>query len=71
MDFVNNPPHYQSLSGLQPIDIVEQFDLNFHKGNALKYILRAGKKENEVQDLKKAVWYLKREIKRREEGIKS
>lgn len=70
MDSVNNPSHYQTSSGLEVIDIIEQFSLNFHKGNAIKYILRAGKKDDEIQDLKKAVWYLKREIRLKEKGIK-
>ena len=68
MDSVNNPSHYQTSSGLEVIDIIEQFSLNFHKGNAIKYILRAGKKDDEIQDLKKAVWYLKREIRLKEKG---
>ena len=38
------------------------YNLNFNRGNVLKYIARAGKKENELEDLKKAMEYLKREI---------
>jgi hypothetical protein len=61
-DMVNNPPHYQTDSGLQPIDVIEKFDLNFNLGNAIKYILRSGKKGNKRQDLEKAIYYLRREI---------
>lgn len=61
---VNHPPHYQSSNGLEVIDIIEAFELNFNFGNAIKYILRAGKKGDFAEDLKKAVWYLQREINR-------
>ena len=62
---VNNPPHYlQHPSGVECIQITEH--MNFCLGNAIKYIWRAGlKADNPVQDLEKAVWYLKREIARR------
>lgn len=60
---VNHPEHYQSESGMEVIDVIEAFDLNFNLGNAIKYILRAGKKDDECEDLKKALWYLKREVK--------
>ena len=61
-DMVNNPPHYQTESGLQPIDVIEKFDLNFNLGNSIKYILRSGKKGSAQQDLEKAIYYLRREI---------
>lgn len=65
---VNNPDHYQSASGVETIDVIEDFDLNFNLGNVVKYVLRAGKKdESPVQDLKKAMWYLNREIASQEE----
>lgn len=57
---VNHPEHYQGNT-LEVIDIIEDFNLNFCLGNAIKYILRAGKKENRLEDLKKAIWYLERE----------
>jgi len=62
-----NPPHYQGRGGLQGIDVVEAFELGFHLGNALKYILRCGKKPgaDPVEDLKKARWMIDREIARR------
>ena len=67
-----NPNHYKGSGGLQAIDVVEVFDLNFSRGNAIKYILRAGRKAEEgydeltkeVEDLNKAVWYINREIDR-------
>jgi len=56
-----NPAHYHG-SKLQAIEVIEDFDLGYCLGNALKYILRAGKKTADpVQDLKKAIWYLERE----------
>lgn len=61
-DLVNNPSHYMGKYGLEAIDVIEAFDLNYYLGNAIKYILRAGKKDDECQDLKKAVWYLQRMI---------
>jgi hypothetical protein len=61
-DPVNSPDHYQLEGGWEVIDITE--NMNFNKGNAVKYVLRAGKKDDEVQDLAKAVWYLQREIAR-------
>lgn len=62
---VNHPSHYNQYQGLEIIDLVEQ--MNFNRGNAVKYIARAGFKggpELEVEDLKKAAWYLTREIER-------
>lgn len=60
-DMVNSPSHYKGHK-FEVIDIIEDFELNFRKGNALKYLLRAGHKDDYVQDLKKAIWYLNREI---------
>jgi hypothetical protein len=60
-----NPNHYRGFSnGAQVIDIVER--LNFNRGNAIKYIARAGRKEgaDTLTDLEKARWYLQREIDR-------
>lgn len=60
-DPVNNPSHYKS-GGMEAIDVIEAFKLGFRLGNCVKYILRAGKKGNRLEDLKKARWYLEREI---------
>lgn len=62
MNNVDHPKHYNQ--GIEPIDIIESWDLNFSLGNAIKYILRAPYKNNELEDLEKAKWYLEREIKR-------
>jgi len=60
---VTHPSHYNS-GKIEVIEAIEDWALNFHRGNAVKYTARAGKKDpsKEVEDLKKAVWYLEREI---------
>lgn len=58
---VEHPAHYQG-NGLEAIDVIEAFDLGFNMGNAIKYILRAGKKGDKCEDLAKAQYYLAREI---------
>jgi hypothetical protein len=64
-DMVNHPPHYGAHpSGVECITITEH--MSFCLGNALKYIWRADLKGDAVEDLKKARWYLDREIARRE-----
>lgn len=69
MDSVNHPSHYQSDSGLEAIDVIEAFFMrNYFLGNVFKYIARAGKKGDRLEDLKKARWYLDREILRLETG---
>lgn len=69
-DVVNHPSHYKTDGGIEAIDVLEQFDLtrDFRLGNAAKYILRAGKKDSELQDLKKAAKYLARYISALETG---
>lgn len=62
---VNHPSHYMQGT-IECIDVIEQLDLGFHLGNALKYIWRARHKGATVKDLKKAVWYLERYIERLE-----
>lgn len=68
-DVVNHPSHYTD-GKIEVIDFIEDKGLNFHRGNAVKYIARAGKKdpEKEIEDLKKAKWYLEREIERLKRG---
>lgn len=63
-DSVNHPKHYTSHpSGVECIDIVEY--MSFNLGNAIKYLWRAGiKYENSEEDLKKAIWYIQRELSR-------
>lgn len=59
---INHPEHY-TQNGIEVIDIIEAFELGFCDGNAIKYILRAGRKTNDrLQDLKKAQWYINRMI---------
>lgn len=63
-DPVNNPKHYTDHpSGIECIQITEH--MNFCLGNAVKYIWRADLKNNDIEDLYKAVWYIEREIARR------
>lgn len=63
-DMVNHPPHY-TAGGIEPIDYIEANNLDFHLGNAIKYISRAEHKGTFEQDLKKAIWYLNRAIEKR------
>lgn len=65
-DNINHPKHYTYKNGIECIQITELF--NFCRGNAIKYIFRAGEKDpsKEIEDLKKAVWYIEREIQRLE-----
>ena len=62
---VNHPNHYGGAENVyEAIKVIEAWELGFHLGNTVKYISRAGKKEpdKELQDLKKALWYLQRKI---------
>lgn len=62
-DVVNRPSHYTS-GKIEVIDFIEDQKLGFHLGNVVKYVARAGKKDpaKEVEDLRKALWYLERKI---------
>ena len=62
-DMVNHPPHY-TVGGVETIDFIEAKGLNYHLGQVIKYVSRAGKKGDALQDLQKARWYLNREIAR-------
>jgi hypothetical protein len=63
-DPVNHPKHYTTHpSGVECIQITEH--MGFNLGNAMKYIWRADEKNNAVEDLRKAVWYVQREIAKR------
>ena len=62
---VNHPQHYGGENNpYEAIKVIEAWDLDFHLGNTVKYISRAGKKDTdkELQDLNKALWYLQRRI---------
>lgn len=63
-DPIKHPPHYNQ-GKIEVIDFIEDQKLSYHKGNAIKYICRAGIKDpsKEIEDLKKALWYLERIIK--------
>ena len=57
-------PDYYKSGGLEAFDVIDAFDLNFNLGNDFKYIDRAGKKNDKIEDLRKAVTYLNREIEK-------
>ena len=59
---VSHPSHYNQ--GIEAIDIIASWDLNFSLGNAIKYILRSPYKGKQIEDLEKARWYIDREINR-------
>lgn len=61
-DAVNSPSHYAEGREFETIDVIEDWCLGYHLGNAVKYISRAGRKDDILQDLRKAQWYLNREI---------
>lgn len=64
---VNHPPHYGGADNpYEAIKVIEAWHLGFCLGNAIKYISRAGKKADRIEDLKKARWYLDREIQNSE-----
>lgn len=68
---VNHPAHYLS-DGIEVIDVIEAFKLDFNLGNAVKYILRHKAKGEPLQDLEKAKWYLDRAcaaMEREEHGL--
>ena len=69
---VNHPSHYGGEKNpYEAFKVIEAWDLNFSLGNVLKYMSRAGKKSDSIlEDLKKAAWYLNREIKRIEDASK-
>ena len=67
-DNVNHPPHYTSHpSGIECIEVVRH--MGFNLGNAIKYIWRADLKGNAIEDLRKAQFYIKREIERLSHGV--
>ena len=60
---VNHPIHYGGEENqYEAIKVIEAYKLDFHLGNVVKYVLRAGKKENTIEDLEKAKWYIERKI---------
>ena len=75
-DNVNHPAHYTS-GKIEVIDFIEDKELNFNLGNVVKYVSRCGRKKSSgksmdakaLEDLKKARWYIDREIMIREKGM--
>jgi hypothetical protein len=64
---VNHPTHYGGEDNpYEAIKVIEAWDLGFNLGNVVKYLSRAGKKGDTLEDLRKAAWYLNREIQNRE-----
>lgn len=70
-DVVNHPSHYTD-GKIEVMDFIEDKKLNFARGNVIKYVSRAGKKDKnkELEDLRKSSWYLNREIQRLEKENK-
>ena len=70
MSRIDHPSHYAEGRKYEPIDVIEDWELGFCLGNAVKYISRAGRKDpsTHVEDLKKAIWYIEREIRKVEEN---
>jgi hypothetical protein len=71
MSVIDHPPHYNAHpSGVEAITICEAFGFNI--GNAVKYLWRCGLKDgaNEIDDLQKSVWYIQREIERRQKALR-
>lgn len=69
-DPVNHPKHYTSHpSNIECIQITEH--MGFCLGNAIKYIWRADLKSDAIEDLEKAIWYIQREIDRREANVRT
>lgn len=70
-DAIEHPSHY-NIGNIEVIDAIEDwnFGFGFNRGNAIKYIVRAGRKnkDTEIKDLKKALWYINREIERLEKS---
>lgn len=67
-DVVDHPPHY-TVGGIETIDFIEAKKLGYHLGNVVKYISRVDQKDDPVENLKKARWYLDREISKRQDSV--
>jgi len=62
---IDHPKHYGGEDNTyEAIKVIEAWELDFHLGNVVKYISRAGKKGSKIEDLKKAMWYLNRAIEK-------
>lgn len=67
-DPINSPKHY-TQGKIEPIDAIEDWGLNFRLANVVKYVARAEHKGKPLEDLRKAEWYLQREISKRESNL--
>ena len=61
-DLVSHPTHYTFAPGFEVIKVIEAWGLGYRLGNVVKYVARAGRKGDALEDLKKARWYIEREI---------
>ena len=68
METVKHPDHYAKGRKFEPYKVIKDWDLNFNLGSAVKYIARAGRKDNAIEDLEKAKQYLEYEIEALKEG---
>jgi hypothetical protein len=66
---IHHPIHYGGDNTYEAIKVIEHYNLDFHLGNVLKYILRSDKKGKELEDLMKAQWYLNRRIEQYEKTL--
>ena len=66
-ELVNHPPHYNQ-GQYETIDVIEDWDLDFNCGNAIKYISRHMHKGTPIRDIEKAIWYLNRRLKSLKKG---
>jgi len=69
-DSINHPPHY-NVGRIEVIDFIDDQGLGFSLGNVVKYVCRARHKGRQLEDLKKAAWYLDHEIERLEKSQKA
>src|SRR3546814_13903156 len=68
-DPINRPSHYTAGRQHEPIDVIEDWALGFNLGNAVTYVSRAGRKGDELEDLRQARWYLHREIRSKKRRV--
>jgi len=67
-EMIEHPDHYASGRKYEPYKVIRDWDLNFNLGSAVKYIARAGRKDDKIEDLAKAIQYLHFEIEAIKEG---
>jgi hypothetical protein len=68
VDVVNSPAHY-TKGGIETIDFIEAKGLGYCLGNVVKYVSRVDEKDDPIENLEKAEWYLKREIAKRKKEV--